>query len=217
LSKRLKALKISSPKYKKYACADESVHAIAIDSTGLKRFGRGEWHQEKHELSSKASCRKLHIGVNVGHYFEACTLTDRFASDESQIKPLLDQIDESIDHFTADGAYDKTPVYEAILAHSPASDIVIPPREDAVLSDKVAQMRNRNLQEIKTQGRMQWQRERKYGRRNYSELGVQRYQRILGDAMHARDFERQKMEAMIGCGVINKMTSLGMPQSYRSA
>ncbi len=40
LSKRLKALKISSPKYKKYDRADESVHAIAIDSTGLKRFGR---------------------------------------------------------------------------------------------------------------------------------------------------------------------------------
>lgn len=217
LSKRLKALKISSPKYKKYDRADESVHAIAIDSTGLKRFGRGEWHQEKYELSSKASWRKLHIGVNGSHYFEACSLTDRFTSDESQIKPLLDQIDDSIDHFSGDGAYDKTPVYEAILAHSPAADIVVPPREDAVFSDKAAEIRNRNLQEIKTQGRMQWQKNRQYGRRNYSELGVQRYQRILGDAMHAREFERQKMEAMIGCGVINKMTSLGMPQGYRSA
>ncbi len=177
----------------------------------------GEWHQEKYELSSKASWRKLHIGVNGGHYFEACSLTDRFASDESQVKPLLDQIDDSIGHFTGDGAYDKTPVYESILTHSPAADIVIPPRKDAVLSDKVAEMRNRNLQEIKTQGRMQWQKDRQYGRRNYSELGVQRYQRILGDALHAREFKRQKMEAMIGCGVINKMTSLGMPQSYRSA
>jgi hypothetical protein len=151
LSKRLKALKISSPKHKKYDRTDDSVHAIAIDSTGLKRFGRNEWHQEKYELSSNASWRKLHIGVNGGHYFEACSLTDRFASDESQIKPLLDQIDDSIDHFLGDGAYDKTPVHEAVLAHSPAANIVIPPREDAVLSAKVAEMRNRNLQEIITQ------------------------------------------------------------------
>jgi hypothetical protein len=43
-----------------------------------------------------------------------------------------------------------------------------------------------------------------------------RYQKILGNTLHARDFGRQKQEAMIGCGVLNKMTSLGMPASYRS-
>ncbi|VEE02727.1 transposase [Legionella oakridgensis] len=36
------------------------------------------------------------------------------------------------------------------------------------------------------------------------------YQKILGNTMHARDFVRQKQEAMIGSGVLNK-TSLGMP------
>lgn len=217
LSKRLKALRIASPRYKKSDRPDDTVHAIAIDSTGLKRFGRGEWHKEKYELSTKASWRKLHVAVNEDHYYEACTLTDRFASDESQVEPLLDQIESDIDHFTADGAYDKTPVYNAVSCHSPDVDIVIPPREDAVVSDRVAEMRNRNLQEIEMLGRMQWQEKRNYGQRNYSELAVQRYQRILGDSMHARDFDRQQQEAMIGCGIINKMTSLGMPQSYRTA
>jgi len=64
---------------------------------------------------------------------------------------------------------------------------------------------------------MAWQKARHYGRRNFSELAVQRYQRILGNTMHARKFDRQKNEAMIGCGVINKMTSLGMLKSYRCA
>lgn len=64
---------------------------------------------------------------------------------------------------------------------------------------------------------MQWQKNRNYGQRNYSELAVQRYQKILGDQMHARELSRQKNEAMLGCGIINKMTSLGMPQSYRAA
>jgi hypothetical protein len=50
---------------------------------------------------------------------------------------------------------------------------------------------------------------------NYFELGVQRYKRILGRAMHARDIRRQRQEFMIGCGVLNKMTSLGMPVSSK--
>ena len=73
------------------------------------------------------------------------------------------------------------------------------------------------IEKIKANGRMQWQKEYQYGRRNLSELAVQRYQRILGDSMHARDMGRQKNEAMIGCGVINKMTVLGMPASYKTA
>jgi hypothetical protein len=33
--------------------------------------------------------------------------------------------------------------------------------------------------------------------------------------MQSREFQIQKQETMIGCGVLNKMTSLGMPASYR--
>ena len=217
LSKRLKELNIQSPRHAETDHPDDTVHAIAIDSTGLKRFGRGEWHQEKYELSNKASWRKLHVGVNEYHYFEACVLTDRFGSDEAQIPPLLDQIEQEIDHLTADGAYDKAPVYDSINDHSPDADVVIPPRDNAILRDDASPWRNRNLLEIKILGRMQWQKQRRYGQRNYSELAVQRYQKILGNTMHARELIRQQQEAIIGCGVINKMTSLGMPQSYRSA
>jgi hypothetical protein len=217
LSKRLDKLDIKVPKYKKTDKAQDGVHAIAIDSTGLKRFGRGEWHQEKYELSNKASWRKLHVAINQNHYFEGCVLTDRFSHDDQQVDDLLNQIQEPIDHFSADGAYDETPVYDAVTAHSPNAAVVIPPRSNAVENDKAASQRNQNIVEIVAKGRMQWQKDWEYGRRNYSELGVQRYQRILGNTMHAREISRQKQEAMIGCGVINKMTSLGMPASYRTA
>ena len=70
--------------------------------------------------------------------------------------------------------------------------------------------------EIAKKGRMQWQKDREYGRRNYSERGVQRYQNTFGDTMHSREFSRQEQEAMIASGALNKMTSLG-PQSRRSA
>jgi hypothetical protein len=63
---------------------------------------------------------------------------------------------------------------------------------------------------------MNWQRVRNYGKRNYAELAIQRYKRILGNRLHGRELSRQKNEAMLGCGILNKMTSLGMPASYRS-
>jgi hypothetical protein len=200
LSKRLRGLAIKAPRYKKTNHPEKGVHAIAIDSTGLKRFGRDEWHREKYELSSKASWRKLHIAANEAHYLEASVLTDRFESDDQQVKALLEQLDQPVDHFTADGAYDKTPVYEELLSHSPEADVVIPPADTAVVKTKAAFMRNRNIQEMANQGRMGWQKTRNYGRRNYSELAIQRYKKILGNTLHARKLENQKLEAMLGCG-----------------
>ena len=104
-----------------------------------------------------------------------------------------------------------------MLVHTPHTDVVIPAASNAVINDNNHPMRNRNIAEITKNGRMAYQSERNYGQRNYSELGVQRYKRILGRAMHAREISRQKQEFMIGCGVLNKMTSLGMPDSSKIA
>ncbi|QGP52285.1 hypothetical protein PsalN5692_03793 (plasmid) [Piscirickettsia salmonis] len=64
---------------------------------------------------------------------------------------------------------------------------------------------------------MHWQKANQYGRRNYSELGIQRYKRILGNTMQSREMARQKNEGMIGAGVLNKMIRLGMPDSFRNS
>lgn len=67
------------------------------------------------------------------------------------------------------------------------------------------------MEEIQCYGRMGWQMRRGYGKHNNSELAIQRYKRILGNRLHARDFGRQKQEAIIGCSILNKMmiTTLG--------
>lgn len=217
LSRRLERLGLDTPRYKKHEKLDDDLAAIAIDSSGLKRFGRDEWHQEKHNVSAKRSWRKLHIAVNGSHYIVGNSLTDRFANDSQEVGRLLEQIDSPIDHFTADGAYDDNAVYKKVREHSPSVDVVIPPDRNAVYSDNNNEQRNRNILEIMLFGRMMWQRIRKYGKRNYSELAIQRYKRILGNTMQAREFIRQKQESIIGCGVLNKITSLGMPKSYRVA
>ena len=98
LSKRLSSLGIESPRYAKHAVPDDDISTIAIDSTGLKRFGRDEWHQEKHKVSAKRSWRKLHIAVDQDHYIQGSVLTDRFDSDEGTLDDLIDQFEVPADH-----------------------------------------------------------------------------------------------------------------------
>ena len=96
------------------------------------------------------------IAVNEAYYFEACTLIDRFHSDENQVVDLFQQIDKPIDHFTAHGDYDKAVVYDELEKHSPDADAVIPPREDGVLSENAHAWRNKNIEENNLIGRMDW-------------------------------------------------------------
>jgi hypothetical protein len=194
LSKCLSSLGIESPRYAKNAIPDEGISTIAINSTGLKRFGRDEWHQEKQKVSAKRSWRKLHMAVDQDHYIQGLILTDRFDSDEGTLGDLIEQFDKF-----------------------PSAEIVIPPDKNTVINNKNHVIRNHNLEQIIEHGRMHWQKLTQYGRRNYSELAIQRYKRILGNKLHARELSRQKQEAMIVSSVLNKITSLGMPISYRCA
>ncbi|TMP28370.1 transposase, partial [Pseudoalteromonas rubra] len=37
---------------------------IVVDSTGLKVFGEGEWHAQKHHVKARRKWRKLHLAVD---------------------------------------------------------------------------------------------------------------------------------------------------------
>jgi len=64
---------------------------------------------------------------------------------------------------------------------------------------------------------MAWQEKTGYGLRSYSELGIYRYKQIIGPKLKARELSRQGTESRISCIVLNKMMSLGMPDSIRIA
>ncbi|WP_376967672.1 IS5 family transposase (plasmid) [Azospirillum sp. A26] len=97
---------------------------VVIDSTGLKVFGRGEWHLEKHGGTARRCWRKLHLAVDpaTGEIL-ASALTGNEEGDASLVGPLLDQITIPIGAVLADGAYDGEPVLsraESINAPSSA-------------------------------------------------------------------------------------------------
>ena len=69
---------------------------MLIDSTGLKVYGAGQWQAEKHGRSRR-TWRKLHLGVDArSGQIVVVTLTDQDLSDESQVGPLLEQIEPPI-------------------------------------------------------------------------------------------------------------------------
>jgi transposase len=194
---------------------------VLIDSTGLKVYGAGEWHQAKQGGRGRRDWRKLHLAVDPDSgEILACALTDKETADPTQVGPLLDQIAGVITSVTADGAYDGDPVYRAIADRAPEAEVIIPPRATAKLSDQLdraSTRRDRHIQTIAQRGRLGWQRATGYGRRSLVETAMYRYQTLIGRSLRARSLPGQKVEARMACAVINRMTRLGMPVSSRVA
>ncbi len=194
---------------------DEPVHLL-IDGTGLKIYGEGEWLDQKHGIRARRRWRKLHIAVDAGSQeIVASDLTGDDVGDVTALPDLLDQVEGPVDAVIADGAYDGQPVYDAVAARHPEADVIIPPRSTAVATEAAASQRDRHIKEIEEHGRIGWQKRNGYGRRSLVETAMFRYKTILGRSLHARTLPNQRTEAKIGCKVLNRMTSLGMPVSVQ--
>jgi hypothetical protein len=143
-------------------------------------------------------------------------LSSRFSGDASQVEPLLDQIDGDIGQFTADGAYDGDTTSAAVLQHSAAAQIVIPPRVTAVDGGTgPPDQRDRHIRAIANVGRLKWQATTGYGKRALIETAIGRYKGLIGRRLRARSFAAQKTEVAIGCAVLNRMLACACPESVR--
>lgn len=217
LSKRGKAVKVNLPK------KSNPKLNIVMDSTGLKIYGEGEWKVRQHGVSQRRTWRKLHIGANPEDgEIQAVILTENSISDDAAAEVLLEQIEQEIEKFAADGAYDKRKVYDCLNAHSPGVKILIPPRKNARIwkhgNTQAARLkRDENLRSIRKHGRKEWKKNSGYHVRSLSETVMFRLKTIFGDDLSARLLETQTTQALVRCAALNRMTHLGMPQSYKVA
>ena len=88
------------------------VHLV-LDGTGLELFGQGEWCAAKHGRLRRRWL-KLDVGVdaNTGE-IAAHVLTEEDGDDAAQSPNLLRRCEGTLASLTADGAYDRDPVYQA--------------------------------------------------------------------------------------------------------
>ena len=193
---------------------------LVLDSTGLKIYGEGEWKVRKHGYSKRRTWRKLHLGADPENgEIQAVFLTENSVTDDAAVKGLLEQIEQTLLACAADGAYDKRKVYDALNQHSPDVRILIPPRKNARIwqhgNSKAERLkRDENLRYIRKHGRQQWKDDSGYHMRSLSETAMFRLKTIFGGELSARLLETQTTQTLIRCLALNKMTHLGMPDSY---
>ncbi len=197
-----------------YKSDDQRPIHILIDSSGLAV------HVGKLRRTPKdRDYRKLHLCVDeeTGEVV-ACDLTSKRARDSARVPSLVAQLDPPVSSARADAGYDAEVVYKALENHRAhrSPRVLIPPRTGAKIAPEssTTRQRNRNIRERARLGKRKWHVESGYSKRSKVETTFYRYKTILGSAMRARGLPSQRVEARIGCKILNTMTALGMPDGH---
>lgn len=191
---------------------------LAVDSSGLKIYGEGEWKVRQHGVGKRRTWRKLHIGVDTdtGEIMVGA-LTTAGVHDSEVLPDLLEGQEGKVSAVAGDGAYDTREDYEAVAGIG--ADAVIPPRRGAKTwrhgnRGDPPHPRDENLRYIRKHGRKEWKKKSGYHRRSLAETTFFRIKTIFGDRLRSRDFDNQATEAFLWLSTLNRMTVLGMPDSY---
>ena len=219
LCRRQKSLQMALPQQHK----DHALHVV-VDSTGCKIYGEGEWKVRQHGISKRRTWRKLHLAVDeASGEIVGAVLSTNDVADSAALPALLEQVEEPIAQLSGDGGYDKRPCYDTLRRHQEEQGqplrVTIPPRQGARIwqhgnSQAERLARDENLRRVRQVGRRKWKEESGYHRRSLAETAMFRFKTIFGDKLSARVFENQAAEAFLRCAALNRMTQLGMPDSY---
>ena len=112
-----------------------------------------------------------------------------------------------------------------LLAYPPKGqpapiEAIIPPCNHAQIKKskrryRHIEARNQRVQQMKKSGRKKWKQQSGYHRRSLAETAMAHFKRIIGPQLQAWEWKWQKVEVKIGCAILNRMTHVGMPQSYK--
>lgn len=204
ISKRSKTVQV---KYRNKSRG--AIRHIAIDSTGLKVFGEGEWKVKKHGAEKRRTWRKLHLAVDVETHEAISAEVSLVSVGDSEVLPtLLNPLRRKIDTVSADGAYDTKSCYETL--QNKGSTPLIPPRKNAALWEE-GHPRNEAVKALNNGTIAEWKSESGYHYRSISETAMSRYKGLTSGKLSLRCYNAQVGEIMANVKAINKVIGLGMP------
>ena len=188
---------------------------LIVDSTGLSVVGEGEWAATKHGGQGRRGWKKLHLGVDRSGVIVARALTEASVDDATTGITLIEATDGALGRVTADAAYDTLGFYEAAGARG--ATVVVPPTSTAHVSrhGPRSSARDRTILAVKERGRRRWKQTSGYHGQARVENTCFRDTSIIGDSLRARSPAGLGSEAVLGCEILNRMTELGWPVSYR--
>jgi|KBSMisStandDraft_5_1062788.scaffolds.fasta_scaffold425632_1 hypothetical protein len=214
ISKRSESLPVDLSSIK-----NGNVTDIVVDSTGLKVYGEGEWKVRKHGAGKHRTWMKMHLAVDEkNQQIQAVTLTTNAVQDATEVKELLEQIDQPIGSFKGDGAYDKHKARRELFGRNIRQ--VIPPQRNAVQLKKkydFLEQREEAIRSIEEIGRKEWKIQNDYHQRSKSETAMFRYKTIIGNNLSARKFKKQQTEVRIACKILNIFLQASKPVSRKIA
>jgi hypothetical protein len=186
---------------------------LAVDSTGMKVYGEGEWKMRLHGKERRRTWRKLHLMIDhTTHEVVSLSMTDKDVLDRREVPALLKDVEGEIREVLGDGAYDFEVCHRAIRERSARA--VIPPKKGArVRAIPHFKDRDEAVARSRQVGKDQWKKEAGYHRRSLVETAMMRIKTIFSERLKAREWKRQETELRLRCAALNRMTSLGMPQS----
>jgi hypothetical protein len=208
LSRRAASLDVKLPRL-----SQGPLH-LAVDSTGLKLYGEGERKVRLHGKEKRRTWRKLHLLIDHRtHEAVSLSMTDKDVLDRRELPGLLRGVEGEVAEVLGDGAYDFQNCYKAI--HARGARAVIPPQVRAqVRGGPEFGDRNAAVLRGREVGRDEWKNGAGYHRRSLAETAMMRLKTIFSDRLKAREWRSQETELRVRCAAMNRMTSLGMPQSY---
>lgn len=199
---------------------------VALDSTGVKVYGEGEWKVRQHGVSKRRTWLKLHMAVNVhNHHIESFEVTANNIADSEVAPSLLKAIRAPVRACSGDGAYDAEAVYQA--AKDIGAILIVPPRRGAIMQDPAKAItakttRDAAISYIHQHGadedaRKAWKQASGYHARSLSETAMYRFKTHCGPSVCARVFKNQRTEIAIKVKILNKKAALGTFPFNRSA
>ncbi|HHI5550495.1 TPA: IS5 family transposase [Vibrio parahaemolyticus] len=216
ISRRAKQVEVSfKPKTR------GAIQHLAIDATGLKVYGEGEWKVygegewkvKKHGTDGKRRVwRKLHLAVDTStHEIVAAELSLLNVTDAEVLPNLLKQTRRRIIEISGDGAYDTRDCHDAIRFKRAVP--LIPPREGAAFWEN-GHPRNLAVGCQKLYGsNNKWKKRYGYHKRSLSETAMFRVKQLLGGRLSLRNYNAQVGETYAMIKALNKLTGLGMPET----
>lgn len=232
VSRRAARLKIKLLPQEYYLCQGEPIK-LAVDSSGFKIHGEGEWFRRKHGMNKHREWQESHISIDIASRFiPAIINTSNNVHDNTMLVPLLAETEKSIqktgitrklDCILGDGAYDSYGSYQ--FANNLKTKLIVPPPSNATLHldiDTAAKQlvdmpgwedRNRVVREIKFHGGIDaWKNNSGYHQRSLVENAFYRLKNIFGDKMRNRTEVNRNIEQQLRVMILNRFTTYGLPK-----
>ena len=204
--RRMKTLQLPSELLQKRNVTD-----IALDTTGLKVYGEGEWRAEKY--GGKKGWKKLHLALDPDSgKLVLAEITDEYVHDTTYLEEALKKVSKRKGKVLIDGIADSGRCYR--LARKYNKTLLTPPKTGAVLRKEDGyEKRNDAVKIIRGLGndrlaRSIWSKLVGYNRRVIAESMMARWKKLFGGDLKSHCGQRKKTEVRLKAMMINEMIDI---------